>query len=173
MKVQSNENWVKNNNWATPKYLLDYIKKEFFKWNDYFDPYPYDPDYEIDWLTLNWGKYTFVNPPYTKGDKVKFVNKCYEEYKKWNVIALLIQAATETAIFHDIIFPNADVYLLEKRVKFMGVNTKWEYVTDRTGQSGSALCIFNIKEWTWKWISPLKVKESKKGLLRRFFTNTK
>lgn len=155
MKIQSNKNWVKSNNWETPKYLLDYIKKEYFKWNDYFDPCPYNPTYEIDWLTLDWWKYTFCNPPYTVKEKTNFVNKCYEESKKGKIVVLLIPASTETQIFHNIIYPNAKVFLIEKRVKFMGINTKLEYVTDKTGQSGSALCIF---DWSWNYfIKPLRI----------------
>ena len=158
MKNQSNVNWVKNNNWGTPKYLLDYIQKEFFQWHNYYDPCPYEPNFEIDWTKTDWGYYTFVNPPYTTLDKEKFVKKCYEEYKKGKVIALLIPAATETQIFQKIIFPNARVYLLEKRVKFYWYNTKWEWVTDRTGQSWSALCIF----WEKPWIEPLEYTEYSK-----------
>lgn len=155
MKNQTNENWVKNNNWATPQYLLDYIKQEFFNWNDYFDPCPYNPYFEIDWLKLDWWKYTFCNPPYTPKEKVAFVNKCYEESKKWKIVVLLIPAATETQIFHKVIYPNSKVFLLEKRVKFMWHNTKWEYVTDKTGQSWSALCVF---DWSWDYfIKPLTV----------------
>ena len=75
MKQQNNINWVKNNNWGTPKYLLDYIKKEFFYWNDFFDPCPYDPNYKVDWLEIDWKEYNFVNPPYTTWDKERFVKK--------------------------------------------------------------------------------------------------
>ncbi len=153
MKKQSKENWVKNNNWETPEYLLNYIKREFFNGFDYFDPCPYNPNFEIDWTKIDWGKYTFVNPPYTEKDKAAFVKKSYEEYLKWNVVALLIPAATETQIFFKYIYPYARVFLLEKRIKFKWINTKWEYVTNKTGQSWSALCIFdkNYKPFI-KWL---------------------
>lgn len=158
MKNQSNNNWVKNNNWGTPQYLLDYIRWEFFKWKQFFDPCPYDPNFEVDWLKTEWGKYTFCNPPYTVGEKAKFVKKCYEEYKKGKKIVLLIPAATETQNFFKYIYPNAKVYLLEKRVQFYWYNTKWEWVTDKTWQSGSALCIF----WETPWIELLTYKEYSK-----------
>lgn len=157
MKKQSNINWVKNNNWRTPQYLIDYIQKHFFNWNDYFDPCPYNPDYEIDWLTLDWGEYTYCNPPYTRSDKEKLIIKTYEEYKKWKTIALLIPSATETQIFHKYIYPYAQVYLLEKRVQFIGYNSKWEYVTNKTWQSWSALCIFDNK--ILPFIKPLTINK--------------
>jgi len=41
-------------------------------------------------LKIDWGKYTFCNPPYTTAEKAKFVKKSYEEYKKGKKIILLI-----------------------------------------------------------------------------------
>jgi len=54
----------------------------------------------------------------------------------------LIPASTETQIFHDVILPNAKVILIKSRDKFKGHNTKGDYVTDKTGQSGSMFVIF-------------------------------
>lgn len=160
MKNQSNVNWVKNNNWGTPEYLLKYIKEEFFEWNDFYDPCPYDPDFKIDWTKTEWGNYTFCNPPYTPKEKSNFVKKCFEEYEKWKIIVLLIPASTETQIFHKYIYPYAQVFLLEKRIKFYWYNVNWDFVTDKTGQSWSALCIFDSNKLNI--IKPLPFKEYSK-----------
>lgn len=55
---------------------------------------------------------------------------------------MLIPASTETKIFHETIVPNAEVQLIKGRIKFKGTNTKGEYVTNKTGQSGSMIIIF-------------------------------
>lgn len=87
----------------------------------------------------------WCNPPYSIQLKPLFIKKCYELSLLPNVksVVLLIPAATETELFHNLIIPNCDVRLIYKRIRFMGVNTSGEYVTNKTGQSGSMICIFN------------------------------
>jgi len=153
MKNRKEINWSKNDNWETPKYVLDWIEKEIFEWKKYFDPCPLSEkiwdEYiiEFNWLDIEWEDINFVNPPYNTKWKQDFIKKCYKEYNKWKISVLLIPATTETKFFHEYIAPYAWIYFIKWRVSFKWYNSYWKYVTDRTWQSGSMLCIFNPK---WK-----------------------
>lgn len=141
MKKRTESNGTKNNDWETPKYIYDYIEKEFFsKYPIYFDPCPLNS--KFDGLKINWKRANYINPPYTRKLKEEFIKKAFEESKKGKLCVMLIPASTETKIFHNIIVPNAKVMLIKKRVKFKGYNSKGEYVTGKTGQSGSMFVIF-------------------------------
>ena len=62
----------------------------------------------------------FINPPYNRVDKPKFIRKAFEEWQKGNTCVLLIPAAVSTAQFHDLILPHAEVRFLRGRVGFVG-----------------------------------------------------
>ncbi len=149
MKNRKEITGSKNDNWETPDYVLDFVKKEIFNGLSYFDPCPLSEKIgekyilKFNGLEIDWGKRNYINPPYNITDKPKFVKKCYDEYNKGNVCVLLIPATTETNWFHKYIVPYAKIYLIKKRIMFKGFNSKNEYVTNKTGQSGSMLCVFD------------------------------
>jgi len=151
MKKRTEENGTRNNDWETPKYIYNYIEKEFFNGRkDYFDPCP------LNWLQTDhskpttdngllcdWYDINYINPPYSPAKlKEAFIKRAYEESKKGKLCVMLIPASTETKIFHEVIIPNAKVILIKKRVQFKGHNSKGEYVTNKSGQSGSMFVIF-------------------------------
>ena len=68
--------------------------------------------------------------------------KAIEESKKGKLCVMLLPVSTSTKIFHEIIYPNAEIRLLKGRVKFKGYNSKGEYVTNQCGQHDSMLVIF-------------------------------
>ena len=96
MKIRKEITWSKNDNWETPEYILEFVKK-YFEWKEYFDPCPLskkvqvwekimrdemwtewlEPVYEyklqFDWLVIDWEQRNFVNPPYNITDKPKFI----------------------------------------------------------------------------------------------------
>lgn len=150
MKQRSENTGSQNDNWETPQYLMDWMKEKIFKWQEFFDPCPLAIDigggnYQIqfDWLSIDWKKLNYVNPPYNITDKPKFVKKAYDEYLKWNMSVLLIPSTTETKWFHDYLVWNAWIYFIKGRVKFKWYNQKWEYVTNKTWQSWSMLCVLD------------------------------
>jgi hypothetical protein len=152
MKNRKEENWLKNDNWETPQYIFDFVSN-YFEGKDFFDPCPLAIDngggwYEIqfDWLCIDWKERNYVNPPYNITDKPKFVKKAFEEFKKWKTSILLIPATTEVQWFHQYIVPYAWIFFIKWRVKFKGFNSKWEYVTNKTWQSGSMICILDPKK---------------------------
>ena len=71
-----------------------------------------------DGLAQPWdGERVWCNPPYGNEQK-GFVKKAAE--RRAEVSVLLIPARTDTAIWHDYIFPLAEVRFLRGRVRFVG-----------------------------------------------------
>ncbi|MDD3644371.1 MAG: DNA N-6-adenine-methyltransferase [Bacteroidales bacterium] len=133
-----NRDGLKNSDhWATPKYLYDELNKEF---NFDFDPCPLHSDF--DGLSIEWGKSNFVNPPYNRIDKPKFIQKAFDEWKKGKTCVLLIPASVSTKQFHGLILPYAGIRFVKGRIAFCGVNTKGEYTEKAKGKHDSMICIF-------------------------------
>ncbi len=126
-----------NDNWGTPKWLYDQLNNEF---NFDFDPCPLYADF--DGLSIEWGKVNFINPPYNRVDKPKFIQKAYDEWKKGKTCVLLIPSATGTKQFHELILPNAEIRFLKGRVAFEGYNSFGDFVTTKKGKHDSMICIF-------------------------------
>jgi len=133
-----NRNLNHSDNWATPKDLYDKLNSEF---NFEYDPCPlFSP---FDGLSFDWENSNFINPPYSRKLKEAFVLKAIEESKKGKLCVMLFPVSTSTKLFHQHILPNAsEIRFLEKRVKFLGVNTKGEYVTNKAPMHDSMVVIF-------------------------------
>lgn len=133
-----NRNLEHSDNWATPKELYNKLNAEF---NFDFDPCPLNSIF--DGLNCDWGKSNFINPPYSKHLKWMFVVKALEESRKGNICVLLLPVSTSTKMFHKVILPNAkEIRFLEGRVRFLGINTKGEYVTNKAPMHDSMIVIF-------------------------------
>lgn len=128
---------INSDHWATPKWLYDELNKEF---NFDFDPCPLHA--EFDGLLVEWGKSNFVNPPYNRVDKPKFIQKAFDEWNKGKTCVLLIPASVSTKQFHDLILPNAEIRFCRGRIAFEGVNTKGEISTSGKGKHDSMIVIF-------------------------------
>jgi site-specific DNA-methyltransferase (adenine-specific) len=137
-----NRNIEHSDNWATPKELYDKLNDEF----DFdYDPCPLFSTF--DGLTFDWEKSNFINPPYSRKLKEAFVLKAIEESKKGKLCVMLLPVSTSTKLFHQHILPNAkEIRFLEKRVKFLGTNTKGEYVTDKAPMHDSMIVVFGEKK---------------------------
>ncbi len=144
MKQRTEDNGSKNDDWATPEYILDWVRESY---GDFFDPCPLSHDTEEwDGLTIDWQPINYVNPPYNNKDKVAFIKKAHQEYLKGNVCVLLLPTTTDIPVFHDLILPFATVLFTRGRVKFKGYNQQGEYVTNKSGQSGSMFVIFDPRK---------------------------
>lgn len=137
MPVLNRDGLVNNDHWETPDYLYEELNKEF---NFDFDPCPLYS--KIDGLAIPWGKVNFVNPPYNRIDKPKFILKAYNEWKLGKICVLLLPAATGTKQFHEIILPNAEVRFIKGRISFKGYNSKGVYTTKNKGKHDSMIVIF-------------------------------
>ena len=137
-----NRNINNSDNWATPKLLYDKLNDEF---NFDFDPCPLNHDIN-KWsgLEVNWGQCNYINPPYSRKLKEAFILKAIKESKKGKTCVILLPVSTSTKLFHKYILPNAtEIRFLEGRVRFLGINTKGEYVTNKTPMHDSMIIIFN------------------------------
>lgn len=138
-----NRNLDHSNNWATPKEFYDALDKEF-KFD--FDPCPLNENeitHENDGLLIEWGNSNYINPPYSRALKEAFVKKAINESKKGKVCVMLLPVSTSTVLFHQYILPNAkDIRFVKGRIRFLGVNTKGEYVTKKTPMHDSMIVIF-------------------------------
>ena len=137
-----NRNLKNSDNWATPPVFYEELLKEF----DFnFDPCPYEHDIS-KWsgLEVNWKERNFINPPYNQKDKELFVIKAIEESKKGKLCVMLLPVSTSTKLFHNHILPNQkDIRFIKGRIKFCGVNTKGEYVTNKAPMHDSMLVVFD------------------------------
>lgn len=129
-----------HDNWKTPDWLLNQIRKEF---GEFYDPCPLNADF--DGLTLSWGldKPVYINPPYSRKLKEAFIRKAYDHAIRGGKCIMLLPVSTSTNIFHEIIKPNAkEIRFLHGRVKFEGVNSKGEKVFNKCGMHDSMIVIF-------------------------------
>jgi len=133
-----NRNLENHDNWSTPKDLYNKLNLEF---NFDFDPCPLHS--KFDGLSIKWGKSNFINPPYSRKLKEAFIKKSFEvSQREGAVCVMLLPVSTSTKIFHEIIYPNAEIRFLRGRVKFEGVNTKGEIVSNKCGMHDSMIVIF-------------------------------
>lgn len=136
MKQKTEANGTSNDDWETPKFILDWVQATY---GSYFDPCPLKSSF--DGLSIEWEDVNYINPPYNRFDKPKFIKKAIEEYKKGKTCILLIPANTETSDFKDLYICASRIMFIHKRVCFKGTNTKGEYVTNKTGQTGSMIVV--------------------------------
>lgn len=135
-----NRNLDHKDDWRTPKSFYDDLNNEF---NFDFDPCPFMHDMSWDWLTIEWWKSNFINPPYSLSLKNAFVIKWIEESKKWKTCVFLLPVSTSTKLFHDYIKPNAkEIRFVCWRIKFSWFNTNWEFVDNKVGMHDSMIVIF-------------------------------
>ena len=84
---------MKRDNVATPSYILKALEEEF---GPIFDPCPLNPDWnketDVDGLAIPWGKFTFVNPPYSNVHP--WLKKAQEEHALGNTVVLLLKINT-------------------------------------------------------------------------------
>jgi len=122
---------------GTPTWLLDEIVEEF---GPIFDPCPNNPTW--DGLAIEWprDRVVFCNPPYTRGQISKWVEKCHAEWVKGSTIVLLIPSYTDTRYFHNFIYHQAELRFIKGRLVFKGYE---ENKNKGYGASfPSMLCIF-------------------------------
>ena len=139
-----NRNLNHSDNWETPLEIYAALDKEF---HFDFDPCPLNtgeitPD--KDGLLIEWGERNYVNPPYSRKLKEAFVRRGVEMAKRGKLSVFLLPVSTSTTLFHDVIKPNAaEIRFLRGRVKFQGINTKGERVSNRAGMHDSMIVVFD------------------------------
>ena len=145
-----------SDHWETNEELYKILNDEF---NFDFDPCPLHADF--NGLEINWGKCNFVNPPYNRIDKPKFINKGVQQFKSGSSVVFLIPAATGTKQFQKVLAPlcrfrltweewvenksllrnDSYIVFLAGRVAFKGYNTKGVYSTKNNGKHDSMIVV--------------------------------
>jgi len=132
-----NRNLEHSDNWATPEYLYKELDSEFHF--DY-DPCPLNGR---GGLEGDWGERNYINPPYSRQLKEAFVKKAIEQSKKGKLCIMLLPVSTSTKLFHEHIKPNAkEIRFVKGRIKFLGISTKGEYVTNKAPMHDSMIVVF-------------------------------
>ena len=104
--------------WATPKAVYDALDAEFHF--DY-DPCPLTesgmPTLSVDGLTSDWGRSTFVNPPYGRTTGL-WTRKAREERARGKTVVMLLPSRTDTKWFHDDCLQADEIRFIRGRLKF-------------------------------------------------------
>ena len=161
-----------SDNWATPSYVYDPLNREFcFDFDPCpYDPTVRHPSADLpvaeawrqppmfgatqeigvavsfDGLdpAVVWGKRNFINPPYSQDLKEAFITRAALEADRGALCVLLIPASVSTAVFHDVILPNAtQIRAFKRRIRFVGYNTRGELVSKKSGMHDSLLVVFD------------------------------
>ena len=156
LKAQLSQN---TDNWATPRYLIEQIEKEFGKID--FDPCPLLSEDRLSLINKDWFGNVFINPPYSNVEN--FLNKGLVELKKGNakILIYLIIPRTSTKYWNDFVMKYAKyIYFIPYRLKFG--NSK------SCAPFPSCIVIFkdlkekkNIPTKTWKYTRPIKERRKK------------
>ena len=127
--------------WETPDYILEDVRS--ILGDNYFDPCPLGHDTKKwDGLKVDWERNNYCNPPYSRKLKEAFIKKAKEEQVKGNTTLMLLPVSTSTKIFHEEIYHQAEITFIKGRIKFIGVNTKGEKVSNKCGMHDSMFVKF-------------------------------
>lgn len=108
--------------WETPDHIFDKLDKEFrftldpcclvesAKCKKFFTP-------KEDGLIQSWGNNrVFVNPPYSRGNIDKWVDKCYYEFNC--LVVALLPVSTSSDWYQNYICGRHEVRFVNKRIRF-------------------------------------------------------
>lgn len=99
-----------SDDWSTPKDVYNALNVEF---HFNFDPCPLGGS---GGLESEWGKCSFVNPPYS--NLKAWCKKAYEEAQKGKTVVMLIPSRTDTSAFHDYCMKADEIRFIRGRLKF-------------------------------------------------------
>ena len=115
-----------NNDWATPDDLFEKISNDW-------GPFDLDPCatfetaraecfFQKHGLTEPWHGRVFMNPPYSRGEIDKWVEKAYKESERDSVVHVvaLLPARTDTQWFHNWLWLAKEIHFIVGRVRFVG-----------------------------------------------------
>lgn len=136
--------WWTSDEWATPQSVVDMLGREFG---------PFDLDAccrpetakasmyytkASDGLTAHWFGCVYVNPPYS--DPGPWIRRAVAAVGAGDArrVVMLLPASTDTNWFHDDVLPNADVYFVRGRIKFLG----WQGAPIGSPKAGSIVAVF-------------------------------
>tara|TARA_Y100000004_G_scaffold61526_1_gene68871 strand:- start:1624 stop:2010 length:387 start_codon:yes stop_codon:yes gene_type:complete len=125
MKKDYPRKGASGDSFRSDKWLLDVF-------NGWFDPCPYDPEYSIDGLTLDWQNYTYVNPPYS--NPLPWVKKAIQESRAGKTVVMLLKHDSSTKWWQ---------LLHEANAKFLPIIGRLKYQTGRACAFPSILVVLS------------------------------
>lgn len=134
-----NRNLISGDDWETPRELYNELDNEF---HFDFDPCPLHSSFDGLKEDCEWGSSNFINPPYSRKLKEAFIMRSHFESDRGKTCVLLLPVSTSTKIFHEYIYNQAEIRFIKGRVKFKGINTKGEVVSNKCGMHDSMIVIF-------------------------------
>lgn len=106
---------MSNDHWRTPEWLWEKVHG-YFDPNSIFDPCP---PHGSGGLERAWDPYVYCNPPYSRGNMKKWVNKCALEQGMGRVILLLTNAQTDASWWQHAALISTSILFFEKRIAFV------------------------------------------------------
>lgn len=84
---------------------------------------------EEDALSVDWPTEgnLWMNPPYSRGNQQKFVEKAIQTAERGGRVIALLPADTSTRLFHRSIWQRYHVVFLPKRIKFNGAKNSAKF----------------------------------------------
>lgn len=135
------EGWT-SDDWSTPPELVAELAREFGAFD--LDPCcreitakaPRFYTRETNGLAQEWRGRVWLNPPYS--DPAPWLEKAIEAQRAGALTVALLPASTDTAWFHDLVLPYAEVRFVRGRVRFYG----WEGTPIGSPRTGSIIVIY-------------------------------
>jgi phage N-6-adenine-methyltransferase len=148
--------------WGTPQKIFDKINDEFHftldaAANEENTKCKLFIDKELDAMKINWCEFArggniWLNPPYSKGNVERFMQKAYMESEKGlGVVVCLVPVDFSTNWWHDYVMNAAEIRAIKTRVKFVGYDDNGDLVKNSPTFSS---CIVIFK----KALNPLHIK---------------
>ena len=105
----------------TPKHIIAPLLREFSV-KKFYDPVPYNPKFNKakhkDALTTEWGKVSFVNPPYSN---VKpFFAKAHEQWRLGKTVIMFCKLTNIGSKYAKQFMKGAELRVLSEKVSFPG-----------------------------------------------------
>jgi phage N-6-adenine-methyltransferase len=156
---------TQKDSWETPQHIFDKLDQEFHftldaaansentKCTTFLDE-------SVDALLVDWCKYArggniWLNPPYSKGNVARFLQKAYVESEKgMGSVVCLIPVDFSTNWWHNYVMNANAILAIKGRVKFIGYDDEGNQIKNSPTFS-SCIAIFKKSRFTQR--SPEKI----------------
>lgn len=151
--------------YGTPQALFDLLDREF----DFeLDVAASHKNHKVEWyytqemdalqkdwrIDVNNPARCFCNPPYSKPNIPRFVEKAIEESKKGSLVVMILPDDTGTIWYQDLVQPFAmEVRKLRGRLRFEGATQSAKFATIVAIFAPCVRSHIGPREWCWDWKS--------------------
>lgn len=97
-----------SDNFRTDKWILALF-------DGFFDPCPYNPDWDINGLEVEWPKRVFINPPYS--NVTPWIERAIAHADAGGLVAMLLKHDSSTRWFAKLHASGAKILMVQGRLK--------------------------------------------------------